>query len=136
MPYGTVKSKSGDYATVVLERQDMCGDCHACEMLSGKKECTLSCQCLTECEVGDQVEITLSQERFIKATYLMYGIPLIGFVMGLFGGYGIGLLVGAYIELIAMVGCVIGTTLGFMFLKIKDRKKDFQKFLPKIVGKK
>lgn len=136
MPYGTVKSKNGDYATVVLERQDMCGDCHACEMLSGKKECTLNCECLAACEVGDQVEITLSQERFIKATYLMYGVPLLGFVIGLFGGYGIGLLLGTYIEAVAMIGAVIGTTLGFVILKIKDRKKDFQKFLPKIVRKK
>ena len=43
MPYGTVKEIKGNIAVVSMERQDMCGECHACEMMSGKKNCTLSC---------------------------------------------------------------------------------------------
>ena len=134
MPYGTVKEKKGDLVVVSLERQDMCGDCHACEMLSGKKTCTLNCKSQIPCEIGDQVEITLAQERFIKATYLMYGIPLVGFVVGLLAGYAIGMVTHLG-EIIGIIGAIVGMCLGFMLIKRKEKKKQFQKYLPQIIAK-
>ena len=134
MPYGTVKEKKGDLVIVSLERQDMCGDCHACEMLSGKKACILNCKSQIPCEIGDQVEITLAQERFIKATYLMYGIPLGGFVVGLLAGYAIGMITGLG-EIIGIIGAIVGMCLGFALIKSKEKKKHFQKYLPQIIAK-
>lgn len=64
MPIGTVEKVEEDYVIVSIERQDMCGECHACEMLGEVKKCTL--KCVNECksQVGDQVEVDVEQ-RFL-----------------------------------------------------------------------
>lgn len=136
MPYGIVKEIKGNTAVVVMERQDMCGDCHACEMMSGKKDCTLSCQTKIPCQVGDKVEVSLTTDYFLKATYLIYGVPLIGLLVGL--GVGIGLskiLSVSYEDLIVALGMIIGTGLGILYIKVKDKKQTYTKFFPHIVSK-
>lgn len=135
MPYGTVKSKKGELATILLERQDMCGECHACELLSGKKACQLTCECQIECEVGDKVEVALTNNRFLKATYIMYGVPFVGLIVGLFIGYGAGLFFGKLSELGGIIGAIMGMLLGLYWIKVKERKKEFKKYLPKIISK-
>ena len=136
MPYGIVKEIKGNTAVVTLERQDMCGDCHACEMISGKKQCTLSCEAKIPCKVGDKVEVAITTDYFLKATYLIYGVPLIGFLLGL--GIGIALskvLTTTYEDLLVAVCMIIGTGLGVLYIKLKDKKATYKKFLPQIVSK-
>lgn len=130
MPMGTVKEVKEDVVIVTLERQDMCGECHACEMISGKKTCTLTCQTKIECEVGDVVEVALENHLFLKATYLIYGIPLIGFMAGL----GIGYLLNLEDWLIAIL-TLLSTSLSLLYLKLQDNKKLYQPYLPKIIKK-
>lgn len=137
MPYGIVKEIKNNTAIVSLERQDMCGDCHACEMISGKKECTLTCQMKIPCKVGDQVEVSLTTDYFLKATYLIYGIPLIGLLLGLGVGMVLSkILLTAYEDLLVAICIIIGTGLGVLYIKLKDKKATYTKFLPHIVGKK
>lgn len=136
MPSGKIQSKKGELATVLMERQDMCGECHACEMLAGKKECILTCQCEVPCEVGDEVDISLSKDYFLKATYMMYGIPLLGLIIGLFLGYSLGELIGEKSELLGLLGSLIGIGVSLLCIKIKEAKQHFNKYLPKIIGKK
>ena len=89
MPYGTVKEIKGKTVVVSLERQDMCGDCHACEMMSGKKSCTLNCETDQPYRIGDKVEVDITNQYFLKATYIVYGVPLVGFIIGLILGIGL-----------------------------------------------
>lgn len=135
MPYGTVQSKKEDYVTVVLERQDMCGDCHACEMLSSKKKCTINCESEISCDVGDYVEINVTKNRFLKATYLMYGVPLVTYLSGVFIGSFMGNVMGSQGEIGGVIGGIVGIAVGYGIIKKKETKKDFQKYLPKIVRK-
>ena len=136
MPYGIVKEVHEDLAVVVMERQDMCGDCHACEMLSGKKECTLTCHKHVKCEVGDRVEVTLTNEHFLKATYIVYGVPLIGFIIGILIGYGLAQVVSSGGEdIFVAAGAIIGTCIGIGYIKWRDKQKTYNKFLPHIVRK-
>lgn len=136
MPYGIVKEVKGNTVVVTMERQDMCGDCHACEMMSGKKDCTLTCQTKIPCKVGDQVEVSLTTDYFLKATYLIYGVPLVGFLLGL--GVGVGLskiLSVAYEDLLVALCIIVGTALGVFYIKLKDKKATYTKFFPHVVGK-
>lgn len=136
MPYGVVKEVHKDSAVVMMERQDMCGECHACEMLSGKKVCTLTCRNPIQCKVGDRVEITLTNKHFLKATYIVYGIPLVGFVMGIALGYGVARLVNFGGEDIwVATGAIIGILIGIGYIKWKDKQKKYQDYLPHIVRK-
>lgn len=136
MPYGIVKEIHEDLAVVTMERQDMCGDCHACEMMSGKKECTLTCRNHIACEVGDCVEVTITNDHFLKATYIVYGIPLVGFIVGIAAGVILSkiLTIGEE-DLWIVVGAVLGTLIGIGYIKWRDKRKTYNKFLPHIVGK-
>ena len=82
------------------------------------------------------MEIALTNNRFLKATYLMYGIPFLGLMVGLFVGYGAGIGLGRNEEVFGMIGAVIGVVLGFGFIKWKEKKQAFKQYLPKVVSKK
>ena len=136
MPYGIVKEKRNDLAVVIMERQDMCGDCHACEMLSGKKKCMLTCKDHVDAKVGERVEVSLGTEHFLKATYIMYGLPLVGFVAGMVTSFGITqLLAIEEIDLWVASGALIGAALGLYYIKWRDKKKVYHKYLPHIIAK-
>lgn len=130
MAKGIVKEVKKDTVIVMLERQDMCGDCHACEMISGKKSCILQCQTKIDCEVGDIVEVELSNNLFLKATYLIYGMPLIGFISGLCLSYLLGLS-----DWLTALMTLIGTSLSILYIKIQDKRKIYHSFLPHIIKK-
>lgn len=136
MACGIVKEKKDNRAVVIMERQDMCGDCHACEMLSGKKQCQLTCEVKSECEVGDRVEVQLGTSHFLKATYIMYGIPLLGFI----GGLAVSLIIVKLLQIESTdwwlaAGMLGGTLIGAGYIKIKDKRSTYQKYLPHITSK-
>lgn len=136
MVYGIVKSREGSKAIVVIERQTMCGDCHACERLSGKKQCQLTCEVHTECQVGDKVEVQLETEHFLKAAYLMYGIPLLGFIGGLVISLILTKLLGVtQTDLWLIAGMLMGTVLGTVYIKARDQANAYHKYLPVITSK-
>lgn len=136
MPYGIVKEIKDNTVVVTMQRQDMCGDCHACEMLSGKKQCTLNCKTDIPCQIGDQVEVSITNDYFLKATYLIYGIPLVGLLLGLGMGVCVSRVIGVqYEDIVVVVSMIIGIGLGMFYIKVKDHKKTYEQFLPQIIGK-
>lgn len=133
MPIGTVERVEADYAIVTIERQDMCGECHACEMIGEVKKCEIRCVNHGAVKIKDRVEIDLANQTFLKATALMYGLPLVSLLVGL----GMGLVVpedwGSYGREMAMLGGGLGLmTLSFMWIRKKDRNKQYRELLPRI----
>lgn len=136
MPYGVVRKVDKKYALVEMQRQEMCGDCHACDAISTKKSCMLQCEKDIECQIGDLVELKLAQPTFLKATYVMYGVPLIGLILGVMIGYGIShLLNGANEDVWVLVGGLFGVVLPLLGIKWADDQGKFKKYLPHIIGK-
>ncbi len=136
MPYGVVKEIEKKYAIVQMERQEMCGDCHACDYISTKKSCTLKCEKQIECQVGDVVELNLAQPIFLKATYVMYGLPLVGLILGILIGYGASkyLSIGSE-DLWVLVGGLLGVVLPLVGIKRAENQGKFKKYLPCIIAK-
>ncbi len=136
MPYGVVKEVDKKYAVVEMERQEMCGECHACDYITGKKNCTLRCTREIECQVGDKVELKLEQTTFLKATYVMYGFPLIGLIIGVVLGFGASkLFLAGSEDLWVLVGGLLGTVLPLLGIKRIEKQGKFKKFLPRIICK-
>lgn len=138
MPYGVVKQVDKKYALVEMQRQEMCGDCHACDAISTKKSCMLKCEKEIECQVGDFVELNLMQPTFLKATYVMYGFPLIGLILGIMVGYGASHLFDINIvseDLCVLLGGGIGVILPLLGIKWADHQGKFTKYLPHIIAK-
>ena len=134
MPNGIVQKVEGEYAIVQIKRQDMCGDCHACDTVHQAKECTLKCMNTAKSKVGDRVELLVDQTTFLKATYIIYGLPLIGLLAGVGFGYaaaiGLGLSDG---DLLMIFGAIIGLLASYLFIKNRDKKNKYKKMLPQIV---
>ncbi|WP_054738817.1 SoxR reducing system RseC family protein [Cellulosilyticum ruminicola] len=136
MPLGTVEKVENKYIYVKMERQDMCGECHACEMLTDKKSCNLKCVSNLKCKAGERVEVSLENSTFLKATYIMYGLPFVGLVIGFLIGY----LLQTYImpqlgEILIAITALLGMGVMLAFIYIRDKKNAYKKYLPKIVAK-
>ena len=123
MPIGTVEKLESDCVIVTMERQDMCGDCHACDMMGEVKKCTLKCVNKCSSQIGDKVEVDVSNSTFMKATLIMYGLPLIGLVAGVGLGYQASELLGIILGFSFMAGI-------FGLIKLGDHKKKYEKMLP------
>lgn len=123
MPVGTVEKIESDYVIVSIERQDMCGECHACEMLGEVKKCTLKCVNKCESQIGDQVEVDVEHTSFMKATFIMYGLPLIGLLVGIGIGY-------RFSEVIAIVLGTALMALIFGLIKYGEKRNKYRKMLP------
>ena len=134
MLYGKVQSVKGDYAVVTIERQDMCGDCHACDMVHDKKTCTLTCVNTLKAQKGDEVKLELKESTFLKATYLLYGVPFLGLFGGLMGGYFLATLLKLmWGELLMVLVGIIGMAIGCLYIYWTEKKHKYQKMLPKII---
>ncbi len=88
---GLVVARRGDVVTVRLLPHDGCASCALTRFCVGSKESdpTISASAPAEIVQGDSVEVTLDESLVLKATAIMYGIPLAAFLTGVLGGYGL-----------------------------------------------
>lgn len=86
----TVVSLSGNRAEVRMQRQDACSHCEmsrgcgtgAIGRLLGKRNKPVNIAVDQNLKPGDQVELGLPDEAFLKASVLIYGLPLLGLFLG------------------------------------------------------
>ncbi|MBF0271574.1 MAG: SoxR reducing system RseC family protein [Magnetococcales bacterium] len=80
---GIVVALEGDYAVVSGQRQKMCGTCHnvnTCTVLSGGLgQRSIKVHALNACHarVGERVFIEISERSFLRASFLVYILPLV-----------------------------------------------------------
>lgn len=133
MIVGTVKKIANEQATVSIERQDMCGSCHACEVVGEVKKCEILCKNTCGAKVGDQVEISLKEESFLKATMIIYGLPLVGLILGIALGWGVSQSFNlVYTELSMILGGLLLLTLTYKVIRRKDKMQKYTSYLPQI----
>jgi len=86
---GVVKSIKGDYAVITLQEHGACEHCHAkaiCKPSQGNQREVKLKNTLNASE-GDKVLLESSDKQHIKLTFMQYGIPLLGFFLGLLLSY-------------------------------------------------
>lgn len=82
---GKVLALKGELAVVRFVRSDACGHCNACFHL-GSNEADLEIQNTLGARVGDVVAIELRGKSMVRASLLLYGIPLLGLLLGVLIG--------------------------------------------------
>lgn len=130
---GIVKEVKDGIAFVILKGSDQCSACTAKNICKPGEEHdkTLTVKDPFGVRPGDAVRIAIKGKNILKASFLLYGIPLILFLAGIYAGM---LYFNQQREL-------RGTVLGFLLtvayaviLKIiSDKKKNKNKFTPEIV---
>lgn len=118
--YGEVIGVENDIATVRFNRSKACGKCRACFTL-GSEEALIEIENTLNARTGDIVEIRLHANSMVKATLLMYGIPLMGLIIGVITGSFIG---GDAAALICGVGVALIAYLIIHLFEPKLSRKD------------
>ncbi len=80
---GKVIAVSPDEKTVTVrfKRTDACGKCHACFTFSSD-EADIELENTVGAKVGDELTIQLHANSVLKASLIMYGVPLIALILG------------------------------------------------------
>jgi len=93
---GLVIARHGGVVTIRLLPRDGCASCSLTQFCIGSKESnpTIRATAPPEISQGDLVEVSLDDSIILKASAIMYGVPLVAFLAGVLGGYGFSLLGG------------------------------------------
>ena len=111
---GIVKEVNGEMLTVVFERHEACGDCHACSM--GSTNCAKhTIKIRGKAEVGDQIVVEMDESHVMAASATAYLIPFAGFMLGLLGGYAAGLS-----EPLMALCAIAGTAAAYLIMRALD----------------
>lgn len=86
---GLVVARRGSVVTVQVQPQEGCTSCALSQFCVGSKQDTPMAKATASNDIaqGDLVEISLDDSLLLKATAIMYGIPLLAFLIGVLGGY-------------------------------------------------
>lgn len=129
---GEVIGKESGKLIVRMERKEACAKCRACTAGMKKEDMIIRAENVCNAEVGNKVDIVLDNADFMKATLIMYGIPFVAFMAGIFCGYYGALKMG--INNSEVVGVVAGIVLVIVtYLIIHSQENRFKKgnFVPK-----
>ena len=111
---GIVKEVNGEMITVVFERHEACGDCHACHM--GSTDCAKHTITIKgKADVGDQIVVEMDESHVMAASATAYMIPFAGFMIGLLGSYAFGLS-----EPLMALCAVAGTAAAYVVMRMLD----------------
>ncbi len=85
---GTVISASGPRAKVLINRHAACGDCGACQVGREKMVMETIAKNPAHAKPGDTVSVEMQFVSVLKASFIAYGLPLLGLLIGsLIGWY-------------------------------------------------
>lgn len=129
---GLVTDAKGNFVTVHIVRKEACGECRACFRGMMEKDMDVEAKNLCEAEVGDWVELELKDNAFMHAVLIMYGIPLIGLLVGVVLGYFFAApLVPAIDEgLVSFICGLIGTGICYAAIHSQNKRWESGKYLP------
>lgn len=125
----------GRVATVKIQRSSSCGSCTACGMSKDQKEMFLTVSNDIGAKLGDWVELDLQSVSILKASAIVYLIPLISLILGVAGGYALAGQLSGNAELFGAIGGILLTGLSFLGIRAADPKLSKRsEYFPKMVS--
>lgn len=122
-----VNRVKGNHAYIELVRNPKCDGCKACAFY-GQDKIVLPAIKGCECEAGDTVVVEMPEKQYILAPLLLFGFPLICFLIGLLIGTAVGG------ELIMVLFGFAFAALGYSVAVLVDKTiKNNPKFMPIVV---
>lgn len=129
---GLVTEIKGSHAIVKIHRKEACGECRACLTGMAEKDMDIEVKNLCDAEVGDWVELELQENAFFNAIMVMYGLPFVGFVVGLIlGYYGIPMVFPAINEVFSgVVFAALGILIAYLWIRSQQERWESGKYRP------
>lgn len=131
-----VTRRDGRRIEVRLLRQSVCGDCElgkgcgtgALGRLLGNRNRPLSVECGEPLEPGDRIELQLSESALVRASLVIYGLPLIGMLAA-----GVAAALAALPELAVAATSICGLLLGIKLSSRFAARLDREGVKPRVV---
>lgn len=110
-------------AKIELIRNNMCGKCHMCEIGSNNRM-IIETEADNNDKIGDTVSLEMKETSMLKASLIMYGIPLLFFFAGVLLGYIISEIFSAnnLAQAIEAVFGILFTAISFLGIKYYTNK--------------
>ena len=123
----TVQRIKGNHAYIELIRTPKCDGCKACAF-HGKDKIVLPAIKDCECAAGDTVIVEMPEKQFVFAPLLLFGLPLVCFLIGLMAGRFAGG------ELLMVLLGFAFAALGYLIAVFADKTlKNNRKYMPIVV---
>lgn len=110
---GMVMDVRGDTARVLLPRKRLCDGCGSCCVMVDEETMLAEADNSVGAKQGDNVLVDIPRGVAIRAAYILYGIPLLAFLVGL----GLGSLLGSVV-FGGGASVVVGLVTALVFLVI------------------
>lgn len=129
---GLVHTIKDDLVVATIHRKEACGECRACLSGMTKTEMDIEAKNLCDAEIGDWVELELQENAFFNAVVIMYGLPFIGFIVGVVAGYyGVPKVIpGISPVLPSLVLGVLGIVIAMLWIKSQNPRWESGKYRP------
>ena len=138
---GIVKKVTGNIASVLVKRSEMCCGCtsqDACKTLGGGKDMMADAINNIDAKEGDRVVLDINSGSALKLTFIVYMIPVIMLVAGSITGIRLGKDISFDPELLAVLlglGAFILSFLGIIVFGRKQKNNlDYMPVLIKIIS--
>ena len=123
---GLVTEVHGSLAKIRFLRSAQCAHCGAC-LTAGESEMEVELLNPVGAKVGDHVSVSLEPKRVVQASLLAYALPLALLLLGVWVGSRIS-------ELYALLFGVAGCGIGYLILRLYEKKGKKETFRPRIVA--
>ena len=118
---------NGDEATVYLKRHTACGDCGKCMVAKQNLDMTATVKNSLGAKVGDKVSVEMELRGLLGASFIMYGVPLAAFFIGLLLGFNVlSPALGMEANFCAFLTGLVLISLAYLFIKLLDRRGAFR----------
>jgi len=122
--FGVVTETRGKSARVRFQRSAQCSHCGAC-LTAGEHEMEIELDNSVGAKVGDRVTVSLAPKRVVQASLLAYAVPLALLIAGVWLGCLIS-------ELFALIFGVCACGIGYLILRLFEKKSKKNRFRPQI----
>jgi len=120
---GQVAETNGGRAKVVIPRKDKCGKCGKCLFASEGQGMWLEAENRVGAGLGDEVEVEIPERDPLVAALLLFGLPLLGLLVGVFSGYALAEILGWESNSIAILLGFVFLAAAFVFVRMYDRRR-------------
>lgn len=115
---GIVIEVNDDIAKVRTSKH---GDCENCGACPGSAASVVDAKNPIGAKPGEHVAFEIEQTNMLKAAFIVYMLPIIGILVGAFGGSILASKIGGNEKTFQIVGAVVLFALSLLYVKIFDK---------------
>jgi sigma-E factor negative regulatory protein RseC len=133
---GIVSETADGMAKVAITKKSSCEKCAASGMCHPGDEDLMEAANPLGAQKGQKVKVVIAPQMYLKASIILYGIPMAVFIAAAIGGKNLAIGTGseAHSDLWAFVAGTIALVISFLFIRAYNNKVEkTQKYKPVIV---